>query len=238
MKLAIIFLLFIPCYVISAVIHEFGHIIVGVLNGFKFHLLVVGPLGIKRKDDDKLAIYIEKNPALWGGVGAALPQNNNDKNYDVFAKVLLGGPISSIIFSVIFIPIGIVTDNIFFILLGFMSLGMGSSCLIPMKNGCFYSDGGRWLRIRRKGQDGLVEMAIWNITQTYILNGDFSNINVEETKVLKNDKESTNQYLGYYYAYNHYKDINDFENAEKEKEQISELVQQVPKNFLKLFPIQ
>lgn len=230
-------LLLIPCYVIAAAIHELGHIIAGILSGFKFYLFVVGPIGLKRNSNDKVSIYLEKNPALWGGVGGTLPQDNNDKNYDAFAKVLLAGPICSIVFSGIFIPIGLATSYMFFILVGFMALGMGVACLIPMRNGCFYTDGGRWLRMHRKGQDGLVEMAIWNITQRCAINNSFLNINLKEIEILKNDKDPRFQYLGYYYSYNYYKENNDFDMAEKEKDQISRLSTKVPKNFVKLFQI-
>lgn len=238
MSLSIILLLLIPCYVISVAIHELGHAVAGIVNGFKFHLFVIGPLGLKKDNNNKLSIYMEKNPALWGGASITLPRNNSHKNYDAFANVLLAGPICSILFSAAFIVIGITENNIFFALLGFMSLGIGGTCLFPMRNGCFYTDGGRWLRMRRKDQDGRVEMAIWNLTQAYAIDHHFSNINLKETEVLKNDNDLRTKYLGYYFCYNYYKNINDLESAEREKEHITELVQKVPRNFIKLFPVQ
>jgi len=236
-EILLLILLCIPCYVIAASFHELGHVIAGLLSGFRFYLLVVGPIGLKRNSDNKISFYIEKNTALWGGISGTLPQDNNDKNYDAFAKVLLAGPISSIVFSVIFIPIGLSTGYRFFILVGAMALGMGVMCLIPMRSGCFYSDGGRWLRIHRKGQDGLVEMAIWNITQTWVINNNFLGINLKDTEVLKNDKDLRFQYLGCYYNYNYYKENNDFLSAEKEKDLIKELLGKIPNSFAKMYPI-
>jgi len=106
-----------------------------------------------------------------------------------------------------------------------------------MRSGCFYSDGGRWLRIHRKGQDGLVEIAIWNITQTWVINNNFLDINLKDTEILKNDKDPRFQYLGCYYNYNYYKEKNDFQGAEKEKDLIKELSVKVPKNYVKMFPV-
>jgi len=123
MRLFTVLLLFVPCYIISASIHELGHIFMGMANGFKFYLFVVGPFGLKRNDNNKVELYIEKNPALWGGIGASLPQNDNEKNYAAFSKVLLAGPLLSIICSIIFIPIGLTNRYMFFILVGFMATG-------------------------------------------------------------------------------------------------------------------
>ena len=45
------------CYLVSGIIHELGHVITGLLHGWKFMILVVRPAGIK-KDEGRLKLYI------------------------------------------------------------------------------------------------------------------------------------------------------------------------------------
>ena len=162
MEIFIIILASIFFYVISCTVHELGHILMGIKEGFKFYLLVVGPFGFKRDENDKIVFYIEKDVTLWGGLGATLPTNDDADNYRKFGRVLLAGPFASIIFGLIWLPLAIITKNIFLILLSAMSLAIGIVCLLPLRNGAFYTDGGRWLRMHKKEKTRAVEMAIWN----------------------------------------------------------------------------
>ena len=80
--------------------HELGHLIAGLMQGFRFELFVVGPLGIKR-EKDKIKIYLNKNIQYYGGVAATLPVNINPNNGKKFANLLLAGPIASILLAII-----------------------------------------------------------------------------------------------------------------------------------------
>ena len=57
----LIVLLEILSYLIAGVIQELDHII----EGLKFQLFVVGPLELKRNEDDKFFFYYEKNLSFW-----------------------------------------------------------------------------------------------------------------------------------------------------------------------------
>lgn len=163
MEVVIFILIAILCYIISGIIHELGHIIVGLANGWKFFLLVIGPLGIKTDEEGKLKFYFEKRIALWGGVGATLPKDAKVDNIKIWSNILLGGPFASIVMGVIFLPLGIITKNIVLLLLGAMPLGMGIMCALPLpiKTGITYSDGGRWSRLRKGGQESDEEIALF-----------------------------------------------------------------------------
>ena len=54
-------ILFIPCYLVAGIIDKIGHVLGGILQGFKLYTLVVGPFGLKRNDDDKIVFYFERN---------------------------------------------------------------------------------------------------------------------------------------------------------------------------------
>lgn len=227
MKLLIYALLSIICFIISSTVHELGHILTGLKEGFKFNLLVVGPLGIKRDENDKIVFYMEKDVSLWGGIGQTIPTDSNKNNYKKFSHVLLGGPIASLILGIVFLPIGINTKHIFIILLGSISLSMGIACLIPMRNGAFYTDGGRWLRMQ-KNKTRKVEMAIWNLAQNTVIQGDFAKLDVDEIMILINDEDIRTKYLGHYYAYCHYKDNKNNDGMKKEKAELEKLKLKIP----------
>jgi len=69
MEVLIYILTTLLCYWIAGLIHETGHIIIGLINGWKFTLLVIGPIGLKVNEAGKLQLYLEKRLVLWGGVG-------------------------------------------------------------------------------------------------------------------------------------------------------------------------
>ena len=157
----------------------------GHFQGFKFFLLVVGPLGLKRNEHDNIGFYIEKNYAFWGGVGGTFPVNQNKENFEKFGRVLLFGPLTSILFGLLILPLAVLTDSQLFVLLCAMPIGMGVASLMPMKSGAFYTDGGRWLRMQR-AHTRKVELALWNIIQKAGLNEKYADINVEDASVLIN----------------------------------------------------
>ncbi len=193
-------------YWISGLVHEAGHLVVGLLNGWKFHLLVVGPLGFKVNEQGKVVAYFEKNMLLWGGVGAALPQTNDPTNLAVWKKVLVGGPAASMVMGLTLLPIGMVADNVFLLLLGAMPLGMGLACglPLPLKTGILYTDGGRLARLNSTGQTHLEEKALFTLTQSSICSAGFQNVPYSDIEHLMQSKDNAIKYYGYYYSYRYF----------------------------------
>ena len=216
MEVAIYILIAILCYLISGLVHELGHVIVGLANGWKFYLLVIGPLGIKTDDKGKIKVYFEKQKVMWSGVGGTLPQNTNVDNLKIWSNVLLGGPLASIVMGVVFLPLGIITKNIVLLLLGAMPLGMGIMCALPLpiKTGILFTDGGRWSRLHKGGQEADEEIALFKLTENELIGGDFLNNDLKSIESLIKSKEINIQYYGYYYEYHYYKSRNNEENME------------------------
>lgn len=225
-------------YFMVVTIHELGHILIGVLSGFRFALFVIGPFGLRRKENGKITFYIEKNLAMWGGVGATVPINEDKNNFIKFRRLIIAGPIASLIFGIIMIVVFTFKSYLFILLLGAMGIGISITTLVPMRAGCFYTDGGRWLRMMQNNHDSEVELVIFNFIQSYYANKDYSKLNIEDTKLLTEDKDPRNQYLGHYYAYYYYKDNNDIDNANREIENMDRLKKDVPKNYIKMLPIE
>ena len=217
------------CYLVCGIIHELGHIIVGILHGWKLYILLVGPFGIKRNDKEKLVFYLEKNPVLWGGVGGTVPVAENRDNLKIFSIILLGGPIASIITGIVFSAICYFHFNLFWLLLGLMSTSMGIACLLPGKTGIGYTDGKRWRRFRKGGQDGAEEKALFKMMQFYQFGKDKSTIKKEDFEALLDAKLPALRYYGYYYLYQYYNAQNDTENKSKTLTILQDIKKDVPK---------
>lgn len=229
MEIAIYLLICILCYLISGIIHELGHIIVGLANGWKFYLLVIGPLGIKVDENGKIRLYFEKRIAMWGGVGGAVPKDTKKDNIKIWSNVLLGGPLASIVMGIIFLPLGIITKNIVLILLGAMPLGMGIMCVLPLplKTGIMYSDGGRWRRLHKGGQEADEEIALFKLTENEIA-GNCFNTNLKSIGSLIKSKEIGIQYYGYYYKFQYYKARNNEEEMRLAIQNMDDIKDKVP----------
>lgn len=220
---------------IAAIVHELGHIIVGVISGFKFYFFSVGPFGLKSAKKGKIIFYIEKNITLWGGISATLPQNRDSVNFKKFQRVIIGGPIASILFGLIWTSVAVTNNIVFVLLMGAISLGMGIVCLLPVRNGAFYTDGGRWLRMHKQGREKEVELAVWNITQSAIINGSYVNSDLDDIEILKRDDDSRTKYMGHYFAYCFYKDSGNSLRAENEKKVLTDMKLIVPRQMATLY---
>lgn len=203
------------CYLVSAFIHELGHVIVSLRYGWKLSLLIIGPIGIKRSENNKLNFYLEKRPIMWGGAAFATPVYECKDNLKIFSKSLLGGPIASIVAGCVFLLVCLFHFHLVWLLLGIMPLLMGIVCLLPMKNGFTYTDGKRWSRLRNGGQDEAEEVALWKLMERDIFKKDVSTLQLEDFEALLNAKLPEHRYYGHYYQYLYYSFQNDVENTKK-----------------------
>ncbi len=153
----------VAAYFLSAVVHELGHVVCGLLHKWKLGLLVVGPFKLYReKLGSKVRLGIEKNPVSWFGLGATIPREESDDNIDIFAKILLAGPIASLVFGILMGVIFLMNRHIFFLACSLLPLTMGITCLLPgLKSGSILNDGTRYRRIRSKGPEAAEEKELF-----------------------------------------------------------------------------
>ena len=162
-------------------IHELGHVVMGLLQGFRFELLVVGLLGIRR-EKEKIKIYLNKNFGYYGGLGLTVPKDDSSDNGRKFANVLLAGPIASIVFAVMcfFIvnylanPYGVIVFTA-----GLASFGIFLATTIPSRSGMFYTDRKRYQRIMTAGKDQDVELAMLTVLGSFVKNQSYKDIKKE-----------------------------------------------------------
>ena len=172
-------------------IHELGRVVMGLLQGFRFELLVVGLLGIRR-EKEKIKIYLNKNFGYYGGLGLTVPKDDSSDNGRKFANVLLAGPIASIVFAVMcfFIvnylanPYGVIVFTA-----GLASFGIFLATTIPSRSGMFYTDRKRYQRIMTAGKDQDVELAMLTVLGSFVKNQSYKDIKKEVFDVLITDND-------------------------------------------------
>jgi hypothetical protein len=142
---------------LAIVLHELGHLLGGRLAGFRFALLVVGPLRVSRSAE---GLQWGWNTALGlaGGLAASLPTAGCNLRRGILLTVT-GGPLTSLVVGLgalaLFNQISPATVPATFLYVSLLALSLTSllitlATLIPHTAGGFYSDGQRLLALLRR----------------------------------------------------------------------------------------
>lgn len=181
-------------------VHELGHLIVGLIQGFRFELFVVGLLGIKR-EDQKIKIYFNKNLGHYGGVAATSPVDDSADNPNKLARILLAGPIASILFAIICLGLATFLGKPFGMIFyagGVTSIGIFLATTVPSRTGMFFTDRKRYQRLVNPGKDRDVELAILNISGKFSKDNSYRNIAKKEIETLIADDIPFIHYFGWF----------------------------------------
>lgn len=195
-----------PIFAIA--IHELGHLITGIALGQKFKLFVIAFLGIT-DDNGKIKFFLNKNLAYFGGIAAVVPKRVEDINYRVFAKTLIAGPITSLIYGIVCLIIFLKFDtlfNSFCALTGITSLGLFLVTVVPDKSGIMYTDRKRYQRLNKKGITRDAEIALYQIISQSIIENTFKNIDISKTNIIEKDDEVEMKFWAEYIRYLYFKD--------------------------------
>jgi hypothetical protein len=146
-------------------VHELGHIVGGWIAGYRFRLLIVGPLAIERDDG---GLHVQWNRALqhYGGQVAMAPVDATASKMGAALHVALG-PVASIAFGAAVTLAGLdwlsdpavrdVSFRGFFIsrqvaVIGVGSIVVGLANLVPMSFSGRRSDGARLWELMGQSQ--------------------------------------------------------------------------------------
>jgi hypothetical protein len=217
-------------------IHELGHVVMGLLQRFRFELLVVGLLGIKR-EEEKIKIYLNKNFGYYGGLGLTVPKDDSSDNLRKFANVLLAGPIASIVFAVMcFFMVNYLANpyGVIVFTAGLASFGIFLATTIPSRSGMFYTDRKRYQRLMTAGKDQKVELAMLTILGSYVKNHSYKDIKKEVFDVLITDNDLFVKHYGLFnlicWQIEHEGAIDD-----KVKEEYNKISKKLNKNMVKSY---
>lgn len=180
-------------------VHELGHSVAGLIQGFKFYLFVVGPLGIKKNQDDKIKVYFNTDLSHFGGVTVTLPENDSPDNAKKFARLILAGPITSLIFGILCLVITGFSGGFLrtlWLVGGIFSILVFLLTTIPSKTGIFYTDRKRYQRLITPGKDQNVELAILKIFGKVNQEQSYKNIDRKDMEELTTDSNPMTQIFG------------------------------------------
>lgn len=175
---------------IVLMVHELGHLLMGMIQGFRFELFVVGLLGIRR-ENERIKVYLNKNLGYYGGVAATSPMDDSPENPKKLARVILAGPIASILFAIVCFlaasyfgkPLGMIAYTG-----GMVSIGIFLATTVPSKTGMFFTDRKRYQRLVRPGKDQQVELAMLNIIGKFRIDNSYKNIDKKDIEILISDE--------------------------------------------------
>ncbi len=148
------FLILLPLAVLAAVysavlIHEFGHVLGGVLVGFRFNSLRVSRLQVDRPF--KLSLYRGKSAGA-GGWASMFPTRSDHLAWRALVMIFAGPAANLLTVSVLLLfPVRGPLLAWFFV----ASLIMGLINLLPFRSGAYHSDGSRILMLlmsRKRGE--------------------------------------------------------------------------------------
>jgi hypothetical protein len=152
---------------IGIAVHELGHLLAGLLQGFHFALFTAGFLGI-RAGKDRVEVFFNRDINSFGGLAATFPTSWHGEDLrKKMAIIVAAGPLSSLLLGIgslvlawSLMPHGAHKVIIFGLFcLGGLSLLLFVSTSIPSRAGGFTSDGGRFLALLRGGKTSAREQA-------------------------------------------------------------------------------
>lgn len=223
------------CPFIAIFIHELGHLLAGLIQGFKLQLFVVAFLGIKRVDD-KIEFYFNKELQFFGGIAATSPLQISKNLKKQFAFILIAGPLFSLIFGILLILLFNLTDSVFnssIGITGVISIGLFFATTLPNKSGVFFTDRKRMQRLLDNGRTGEIESSFIKASSQLLIDSHYKNISMEDLKMIQSDEEPNIQFWGHYYEFKHFEDSGNEEMALTIKSKLYHYKEIVPQNIWK-----
>jgi hypothetical protein len=153
-------------------LHEIGHAIGGLIGGWQFQSIFLGPWRLTR-DGERLRLHWHRLYLLYGGAVLVLPERRQSPARERRGRLLYiaGGPVMSLLFgaavlavmSVSGVPMRHVFDSSRTLIpftAGLISFGLGVGTLIPQPlGGALRSDGLQLLLLLRSPKEGGVDSA-------------------------------------------------------------------------------
>ncbi len=223
------------CPFIAIFIHELGHLLAGLIQGFKLQLFVVAFLGIKRVDN-KIEYYFNKDLLFFGGIAATSPLQISKNLKKQFAFILIAGPLFSLIFGILLILLFNLTDSVFnssIGITGVISIGLFFATTLPNKSGVFFTDRKRMQRLLDNGRTGEIESSFIKASSQLLIDSHYKNISMKDLKMIQSDEEPIIQFWGHYYEFKHFEDIGNEEMALTIKSKLYHYKEIVPQNIWK-----
>jgi hypothetical protein len=183
-------------------VHELGHLIAGLAQGFVFELLVLGFLGLRRSEKGNIEVYLNKDWGLFGGVAATSPSPNSRNLAVKMGRILLAGPIASLLltgFCFGFMPFFKPLIAFPMLVCGLVSLALFFATTVPDQTGVFYTDRKRYQRLTGGGKEREIEMALIQVMQAEQKGVSLQTLDRQTIRQISEDDAPMFRYLGFYF---------------------------------------
>ncbi len=220
--------------------HELAHLMTGLRQGFRFQLYVAGFLGIRLDPEtERIAPYWNTDMQLFGGVAATLPQENTPDLIQRFARVVIAGPLGSLLLAAggglagwwlsLANAVGLRFLAVFFIVSAATSFFLFLATTVPNRTGMFFTDRARYFRLMSGGKTADIERAMLGLVAQAHSGKSLATLNMADVEVVRQDKD----YAVYadLYAFSHYLATDQLEMAMEVAERLHELPDEMPALF-------
>jgi hypothetical protein len=200
----------------ALLVHELGHLLTGLALSFRFSILVVGPLGIRRNPDtDRVEWYLNRDARLYGGIAGTVPLDIGPHLRSNFAAIVAAGPAVSLLSGVLAIGLSyttafsLTTDSsalarflvCFMLVFGIFSGMLFLATTVPGRTGPFFTDRARFFRLIGGGHPANVEQATLELLVHSQSGQTYATINPDQIALLLNEPESSIRLFAHIMAY-------------------------------------
>lgn len=222
---------------VATAIHEAGHLIAGLLQGFRFQIYVVGFFGVKRNEKDKVMLYFNTNPQLFGGVAGTIPINDDNNNADKFANVIIAGPVASLFFSLfcligVALIKGLLSDVL--AIAGIISFAIFLATTIPSSTGFFFTDRKRYQRLKSKGKEKDTEMALLRILARQERDHSILSVQLEDIEKVRADDKLLFKFTACCFLVQYYMEKGS-DQLQEAKREFDLMAKSVPRSLVRMY---
>lgn len=154
LPLLLILAVFVVGAFLGIIIHEAGHLVMGLLTGYKFLSFRIGSLTLV-KTPEGLKLRKFTIPGT-GGQCLMIPPETDDPEASPYFWYNAGGGLFNILTALLCIPCILLTGGLVskcFLLFAVISVGLALTNLIPMRSGQVANDGGNILQLYQNPYD-------------------------------------------------------------------------------------
>lgn len=153
---------------LAIILHECGHLVAGLINGWRFQFLAAGPLYFAACDEGGWRFSINKNTLIWRGM-THLQDVDEQVHVNKWLFYMAAGPVFSIGSGLLLLFLALVGHYglRFAGIYAFISIFMGFIAALPLPTAAtgIPSDGERIFRLLSKGFEQEVEIAAIQVSK-------------------------------------------------------------------------
>lgn len=227
--------------------HELGHLLMGLWQGFSFHLYVAGFLGVRRNPiNDQVEWYFNRDPNLFGGVAATIPTEKSTTLTKKLAAVVAAGPLTSLAGAMLLLfPLFLASTNpqllvqsvasrlffSFLLVFGLCSFLLFLATTLPKRTGPFFTDRARFFRLIGGGKAAAIEQAVLELMAQSYSQQPYREIDPAQIALIESDDSELMKIFAYSLRYYHHLDRGEKEKALAAIQTMEPLLEDQPVTF-------